>query len=205
MDVALQVMCAMYQLIRYILRANCTNQAKGAHLRALATDAAGELDVLGHDGNTLGVDGAEVGVLEEANEVGLGGLLEGKDGRSLEAEVGLEVLGDLTDETLEGELADEEVGRLLVTTDLTESDGTGAVTVGLLDAAGGGGTLASGLGGELLAGSLASGGLAGGLLGTGHFDDVVLTSMNELCRLVACWKMVVNLQVCRAWSGTKCT
>ena len=32
-------------------------------------------------------------------------------------------------------------------------------------------TLASGLGGELLAGSLASGGLAGGLLGTGHFDD----------------------------------
>ena len=49
------------------------------------------------------------------------------------------------------------------------STNTGAVTVGLLDAAGGGGTLASGLGGELLAGSLASGGLAGGLLGTGHF------------------------------------
>ena len=139
------------------------------NLRALATDAAGELDVLGHDGNALGVDGAEVGVLEETDEVGLGGLLEGKDGRSLEAEVGLEVLGDLADEALEGELADEEVGGLLVTTDLTESDGTGAVAVGLLDAAGGGGTLASGLGGELLAGGLASGGLAGGLLGTGHF------------------------------------
>ena len=48
-----------------------------------------------------------------------------------------------------------------------------AVTVGLLDAAGGGGTLASGLGGELLAGSLASGGLAGGLLGTSHVDCVL--------------------------------
>ena len=108
------------------------------NLRALATDAAGELDVLGHDGNTLGVDGAKVGVLEETDEVGLGGLLEGKDGRSLEAEVGLEVLGDLADEALEGELADEEVGGLLVTADLTESDGTGAVAVGLLDAAGGG-------------------------------------------------------------------
>ena len=115
------------------------------------------------------MDGAKVGVLEEANEVGLGGLLEGKDGGGLEAEVGLEVLGDLTDETLEGGLADEEVGGLLLTADLTESDGTGAVAVGLLDAAGGGGTLASGLGGELLAGGLASGGLAGGLLGTGHF------------------------------------
>ena len=44
-------------------------------LRALATDAAGKLNVLGHDGDTLGVDGAQVGVLEEANKVGLGGFL----------------------------------------------------------------------------------------------------------------------------------
>ena len=114
------------------------------------------------------MDGAKVGVLEEANEVGLGGLLEGKDGRSLEAEVGLEVLRDLADETLEGKLADEEVGRLLVATDLTEGDGSGAITVGLLDTSSGGGRLAGGLGGELLAGGLASGGLAGGLLGTSH-------------------------------------
>ena len=138
------------------------------NLRALSADAAGELNVLGHDGDALGVDGAKVGVLEEANEVGLGGLLEGKDGRSLEAEVGLEVLRDLADETLEGKLADEEVGRLLVATDLTEGDGSGAITVGLLDTSGGGGRLAGGLGGELLAGGLASGGLAGGLLGTSH-------------------------------------
>jgi len=44
---------------------------------------------------------------------------------------------------------------------------SGAVPVGLLDAAGGG--LARRLGGELLPGDLASGGLASGLLGTGHF------------------------------------
>jgi hypothetical protein len=60
-----------------------------AHLRALAwsvkvsalgqgpvqsgavrtTEAAGELDVLGLDGDALGVDGGEVGVLEERDEV----------------------------------------------------------------------------------------------------------------------------------------
>ena len=40
--------------------------------------------------------------------------------------------------------------------------------VGLLDTAGRGGGLASGLGGQLLPGGLASGGLPGGLLGTGH-------------------------------------
>ena len=59
---------------------------------------------------------------------------------------------------------------LLVATNLTKSDGTGAVTVGLLDTAGGRGRLAGSLGSELLAGGLASGGLAGGLLGTGHCD-----------------------------------
>ncbi len=42
--------------------------------RALTADPARELDVLGHDGHPLGVDGAQVGVLEEAHEVGLGGL-----------------------------------------------------------------------------------------------------------------------------------
>jgi hypothetical protein len=40
----------------------------------------------------LGVDGAEVGVLEEADQVRLGGLLEGEDGVRLEAQVRLEVL-----------------------------------------------------------------------------------------------------------------
>ena len=34
------------------------------HLGALSADTAGELDVLGHDGHTLGMDGAQVGVLE---------------------------------------------------------------------------------------------------------------------------------------------
>lgn len=91
------------------------------------------MNVLRLDGHTLGVDGAEVGVLEERHKVGLDGLLESTDRRGLEAEIGLEVLGDLTNQTLEGELADEELGRLLVATDLTESDGTRLVAVRLLD------------------------------------------------------------------------
>jgi hypothetical protein len=82
------------------------------------------------------VDGAQVGVLEERHEVSLNGLLESADGRGLEAQVGLEVLCDFTDQTLEGELANEELGRLLVATDLTKSDGTGLVSVRLLDTTG---------------------------------------------------------------------
>ena len=70
--------------------------SKKSRLVALTAETAGELDVLALDGDTLGVDSAEVGVLEERDEVGLDGLLESTDGRALEAEVGLEVLGNLT-------------------------------------------------------------------------------------------------------------
>eukprot|EP00968_Pinguiococcus_pyrenoidosus_P008691 scaffold639_cov304-Pinguiococcus_pyrenoidosus.AAC.14 len=139
-------------------------------LRALSADAARQLDVLGHDGHALGVDGAQVGVLEEADQVSLGGLLEREHGGALEAQVGLEVLSDLTHETLEGQLADEQLGRLLVAADLTERHSSRTITVGLLHSAGGGRGLARRLGGELLARSLAAGGLAGSLLSTSHAE-----------------------------------
>jgi hypothetical protein len=58
-------------------------------LSALASDAAGQLNVLGHDGHALGVDGAQVGVLEQTHQVGLGGLLQGQQGGALEAQVAL--------------------------------------------------------------------------------------------------------------------
>ena len=131
-------------------------------------DVPGELNILWHDSDTLGMDGAQVGVLKETNQVSLRGLLESHDSRGLETEVSLEVLGNFSDKALEGQLADEELSGLLVTTDLTESNGTRAVTVGLLDTSGGGGRLASGLGGQLLPGGLATSGLASGLLGTSH-------------------------------------
>lgn len=96
------------------------------------------------------MDGAEVGVLEESNEVRLSGLLEGENRRALEAEVSLELLGNLANQALERELADEELSGLLVSPDLAESDSAWAVPVGLLHAASGGGVLAGCLGGELL-------------------------------------------------------
>src|SRR6202142_204727 len=75
--------------------------AEVLRLSTLATDATGQLDVLWHDRHTLGVDGAQVGVLEETDEVGLARLLQGHNGGDLEAQVGLEVLRDVADETLE--------------------------------------------------------------------------------------------------------
>ena len=140
---------------------------------SLTTDSAGELHVLGHDGHTLGVDGAEVGVLEEADHVSLGGLLEGKDGGALETEVVLESASDVTDESLEGEFADEKLSRFLELADLTEGNGAGAEPVGSLDTTGLGGLLGL-LGGDVLAGVLSTGALASGHLGTRHLIIVCI-------------------------------
>ena len=71
---------------------------------SLSTDPPGQLNVLGHDGHPLGVDGTEVGVLEEPHEVGLTGLLESHQSGALEAKVKLVVLGNLPDQTLEWKL-----------------------------------------------------------------------------------------------------
>ena len=102
------------------------------------------------------MDGAQVGVLKKTNEVGLASLLKGHDSRALEAEVSLEVLGNLTDKALEGQLADEELSRLLVSPDLTESNSSWPVPVGLLDSTGGGGGLSCSLGSKLLPWGLAT-------------------------------------------------
>lgn len=120
---------------------------------------------------------AEIGVLEEADEEGLGRLLEGEDGVALEPDKvhvifrSADVLRDLADEALEGELADEELGGLLVLANLAESDGTGPVAVGLrLRATGDGVGFPSRLRGEQMSRGLAPRGLTGGLFGTSHVD-----------------------------------
>ena len=98
-----------------------------------------------------------------------------------------EVLSDFTDETLEGQLADEELRRLLVATDFTERDRTRPEAMGFLQAwwsaqghaardeathldttSGSSRRLGGFLGGELLARRLATSRLAGSLLYAGN-------------------------------------
>ena len=138
-------------------------------LSSFSSDSSSQLDIFWHNGDPLGVDGAQVGVFEEANEVRFGRFLEREDRGGLESQVRLEVLRDFSDKALERELADQEFRGLLVLADLTKRNGTRAVPVRLLDAAGRRGGLAGSLGGELLARGLATGGLTGSLLRTGHF------------------------------------
>ena len=56
----------------------------------------------------------KIGVLKETDKVGLAGFLQSHHGRALEPQVGLEVLGNLANQTLEGELANQQLCRLLI-------------------------------------------------------------------------------------------
>ena len=116
------------------------------------------------------MDGAKVGILEEADEVSFGGFLEGSDGARLEPEVTTETGGDFPNEPLEWELPDEEISALLVLPDFSEGDGTWAESVLLLGTLGvdGWGGLAGGLGTKGLPWGLTTGGLSCGLLSTSH-------------------------------------
>ena len=121
------------------------NNSSSPCLRTFSTDSASQLNILRHDGNTLGVNGTQVSVFEETNKVGLGGLLKCKNSSTLESKIRLEILCNLTHKALERSLADQEIGRLLVLADLTQSNGSRSVTVRLLDSSGGGSGLAGSL------------------------------------------------------------
>ena len=62
----------------------CEMQCLQPLLSAFSADTAGELYVLGHYGDSLGVDGTQVRIFEKPNQISLACFLEGHDGRALE-------------------------------------------------------------------------------------------------------------------------
>ena len=141
-------------------------------LRALATNAARKLHILRQNGDALGVDGAKIGILEKTNEVSLSSLLKSANSCALEANVSLEVLGDFTNETREGELADEKLSGFLKAANFAQSNNAGAKAMGLLNASSTWKALAS-LRGQLLARLGFLNMLAGSLFGASHDDKIL--------------------------------
>jgi len=105
----------------------------GWSLSSFTTDTTSELDILWHNSDTLGVDSAQVGVLKQTNKVGFTGLLESSNGCRLEPKIGFEILSNFSDETLEGELSDQKLSRLLVSSDFSEGNSSRSVPMWLLD------------------------------------------------------------------------
>jgi hypothetical protein len=88
-------------------------------LGPFTTNASGQLNVLGHDGNMLGMNDAQVCILKHANKVSLQSLLEGKYSCDLEMQVDTEILSNLSYQTLEWRLVNQKVSQLLEFPDLS--------------------------------------------------------------------------------------
>ena len=134
----------------------------------LPADATGQLHVFWHDCDTSSMDGAQIRVLEQADEVGFRSFLESEHGRALESQVILELGSDLPNEALEGKLSDQELSALLEATDLSQRHGARSVPVSLLDTANGRGLLGRRLMSDVLAGCFSASVLAGCMLRTCH-------------------------------------
>ena len=82
---------------------------KRKSLKLTTSETSRKLNVLWLNGNTLGMDGSQVGVLEERDEVSFGSFLKSTNSGRLETEISLEILSNLTNETLEANRAKERV------------------------------------------------------------------------------------------------
>jgi len=134
----------------------------------LSPNSSGQLDVLRHDSDTLCMDCAQICVLEQRHEVRLRRLLKRSDCGGLEAEIVLEVLSDLTHQTLERKLAKQQISRLLILANLSQGDSTRSIPVRLLHTSCIGCGLARCLRCQLFAWRLSSCRLTSSLLGTSH-------------------------------------
>lgn len=160
---------------------------------SLASDSARELNILRHDGDALGVNGTEIGVLEESNQISLSSFLQRGYSTALEPQICFEILCDLAHETLEGKLSDQQLGAFLILSDLPQRHRTWPESVRLLHTAGRRSRLPCSLCGQLLPRSLASSGLASCLLGSCHCREREKESL-ILWEIESLWRECKGLQ-----------
>ncbi len=70
-------------------------------LNKITTNTTSQLD----HGDSLGMDGTQVGIFKQSNQTSFAGFLQGHNSGTLETQISFEILSDLTDQMLEGQFA----------------------------------------------------------------------------------------------------
>jgi len=142
------------------------------HLRSISTDSSCQLNILRHDGDSLCVNGTEVSIFEQSNQVRLGSFLKGENSVALESQVRFVVLGNFSDKSLERSFSDQKISGLLILSDFSESDGSRFESVLLLhSSACRSGRFFGCLAGQLFAGSFSTSRLSCCLLSSCHYRN----------------------------------
>ena len=152
----------------------------------VSSDSLGQLEISGHDGHSLGVDGAQVGVFEQGDQVGFGGFLEGQHSWWLESQFLFPFVGDFSDHSLEGKFSDKEISWFLIFSDFPKSNCSGFESVRLLDASGDWSRLPGDLlSNKLLSGDLLGSGFPGGLFSSSHCNYTQLPPIFQFKRSIS--------------------
>merc|ERR1719310_1779550 len=106
---------------------DCLSRMKD--LSTFASNSTCELHVLRHDRDALRVNRTKVGIFKETNHVRFCRFLKRHDRGGLKSQVCLEFLCNLPHKSLKGKLADEELRRFLVATNLSKRNRTRTVAV----------------------------------------------------------------------------
>ena len=134
-----------------------------------SSNSSGQLNILGHDGDSSCMNGTQVGIFKKTNQVGFRCFLQSQNSGTLESEFGFVFVGNISNQSLEGEFSNKQFGALLVFSNFSKSDCAWSESVSLFDSSSGGCTFSSGLGSELLSGGFSSGGFSCSLFSSGHF------------------------------------
>merc|ERR1711862_111622 len=102
----------------------------------LSSNSPRQYHILHHNRHPSRMNRAQIRILHQAHQKGLKRMLQCFQSRTPVSYILLVALGYILHDPLERQLPDKQVGRLLVLSDLSESDCTWPVSVGLLDASG---------------------------------------------------------------------
>ena len=102
---------------------------KNRSLGAFTTDTTRKLNIFWHDRDALGMDSAQVRIFKEPDKISFRRLLHRQNSRPLESKVTFKVLRDFSHQALKGQFTNQELGRLLVTANFSEGNGTRSITM----------------------------------------------------------------------------
>ncbi|KAK4850180.1 hypothetical protein QYF36_004511 [Acer negundo] len=147
-------------------------------LSSLASDPPSELNVLGHDSDSLSVNGTQISVFKQTHQIRLSCLLKSSHYAALEPHIGLKILSNLSHKSLERKLPYQKLCALLVLSYLSQRHRSGFETVRLLHSSGFRSRFPGSFGGQLLTWRFAYVGLPCRML---HADLVIRVKRDQQC------------------------
>ncbi|KAI9186803.1 hypothetical protein LWI28_021112 [Acer negundo] len=140
-------------------------------LSSLASDPPSELNVLGHDSDSLSVNGTQISVFKQTHQIRLSCLLKSSHYAALEPHIGLKILSNLSHKSLEWKLPYQKLCALLVLSYLSQRHRSGFETVRLLHSSGFRSRFPGSFGGQLLTWRFAYVGLPCRMLHVSHLEN----------------------------------